>query len=101
MRVRVGAKLEIARASVLALERPEREPHGRVCPSVYLTRYLAQALGLRTTALRVIMATPPILDEASDSSALVALRFPAKPKRAAGDRKRVPLRERMAAAELR
>ena len=35
---------------------------------------------------------------ASDSSALVALRFPAKPKRAAGDRKRVPLRERMAAA---
>ena len=35
---------------------------------------------------------------ASDSSALVALRFPAKPKRAAGDKKRVPLRERMAAA---
>ena len=35
---------------------------------------------------------------AGDSSALVALRFPAKPKRAAGDRKRVPLRERMAAA---
>ena len=35
---------------------------------------------------------------ASDSSALVALRFPAKPKRAAGDTKRVPLRERMAAA---
>ena len=35
---------------------------------------------------------------ASDSSALVALRFPAKPKRVAGDRKRVPLRERMAAA---
>ena len=35
---------------------------------------------------------------ASDSSALVALRFPAKPKRAGGDRKRVPLRERMAAA---
>ena len=33
---------------------------------------------------------------ASDSSALVALRFPAKPKRA-GD-KRIPLRERMAAA---
>ena len=36
---------------------------------------------------------------ASDSTALVALRFPAKPKRA-GD-KRIPLRERMAAAELR
>ena len=36
---------------------------------------------------------------AGDSSALVALRFPAKPKRA-GD-KRIPLRERMAAAELR
>ena len=35
---------------------------------------------------------------AGDSSALVALRFPAKPKRAAGDTKRVPLRERMAAA---
>ena len=35
---------------------------------------------------------------AGDSSALVALRFPAKPKRVAGDRKRVPLRERMAAA---
>ena len=35
---------------------------------------------------------------AGDSSALVALRFPAKPKRAAGDKKRVPLRERMAAA---
>ena len=35
---------------------------------------------------------------ASDSSALVALHFPAKPKRAAGDKKRVPLRERMAAA---
>ena len=35
---------------------------------------------------------------ASDSSALVALRFPPKPKRAAGDKKRVPLRERMAAA---
>ena len=35
---------------------------------------------------------------ASDSSALVALRFPAKPKRATGDKKRVPLRERMAAA---
>ena len=45
-----GGKLEIARASVLALV---REPHGRVCPSVYLTRYLAQALGVRTTALRV------------------------------------------------
>ena len=50
VRVRVGVKLEIARASVLALV---REPHGRVCPSVYLTRYLAQALGVRTTALRV------------------------------------------------
>ena len=60
-----------------------------------------------TALLRALAPTPDrdAFAEASaaalgarDSSALVALRFPAKPKRAAGDRKRVPLRERMAAA---
>jgi len=63
----------------------------------------------RTAAAALLRALAPATDRAafaeastaalgaSDSAAVVALRFPAKPKRAAGE-KRIPLRERMAAA---
>ena len=69
------------------------------------TPALDAAISAATALLRALAPAPDrdAFAEASaaalgagDSSALVALRFPAKPKRA-GD-KRIPLRERMAAA---